>query len=167
MKAVDRGLSFTSRGCHGRFQPDPFDHPQDINIDQAVANFLASFIHDLIPSGDLRADIGIRLPLPSLQKNRLQRFRNRNQHFFPGFELFDPDTLLFQINVSPLHQRTVFQTLTGIHPDVIDDFDFRLIHQLAVGIVQFPADGLLLFPRKGDAAYQGSLFLAFLSQQYR
>ena len=53
MKAVDRGLSFTSRGCHGRFQPDPFDHPQDINIDQAVANFLASFIHDLIAGGDL------------------------------------------------------------------------------------------------------------------
>ena len=108
MKAVDRGLSFTSRGCHGRFQPDPFDHPQYINVDQAVADLLASFIHDLITGGDLRADIGVHLPLPSLQKNRLQRFRNRNQHFFPGLELFDPDTLLFQIDVSPLHQRTVF-----------------------------------------------------------
>ena len=31
VKAVDRGLPFASRSCHGRFQPDPFDHPQDIN----------------------------------------------------------------------------------------------------------------------------------------
>ena len=30
VKTVDRGLPFTSRGCHGRFQSDPFDYPQDI-----------------------------------------------------------------------------------------------------------------------------------------
>ena len=105
-------------------------------------------------------------PLPPEELESRKREFQASQplkELFPAAELKLP----FQVNVSPLHQRTVFQTLTGIHPDVIDDFDFRLIHQLAMGIVQFLADSLLLFPCKGDAAYQGSLFFAFLSQQYR
>ena len=31
VKAIDRGLPFASGSCHGRFQSNPFDYPQDIN----------------------------------------------------------------------------------------------------------------------------------------
>lgn len=94
----------------------------------------------------------------------VRQFRSkRNGYLLAGFELLDEDTLPVKINVLPLHQNTIFQTLPRIHPNVVDNANFLFVDQFTLRIVQFTNQCLFLFPCKSQTANYSSLFLTLTS----
>ena len=90
---------------------------------------------------------------------------HRNGHLFAGLELLYPDASPFKVDAVPLEEDAVFEPLPGIHSDVVDDPDFRLVHDGMPGIFKDFKDSLLLFAGEGEPPYSDPLFLAFPSEE--
>ena len=76
-------------------------------------------------------------------------------------ELFDIDSAVRQTDILPLQQNTIFQSLSGIHPNGVNDPNFLFIHQFMFGRPQFFQQALLLLLRESLTADDRVLFLAF------
>ena len=70
MKAVDRSLLLAARYLHGWLQPDPADHPENVQADFIASDIFAAGVFLLIASRTVRADIFITLPCQRFLKYR-------------------------------------------------------------------------------------------------
>ena len=114
---------------------------------------------------EFRTDILILFPGLRFLKYSVQLGGHRNGHLLAGLELLYPDSPAFHIDVLPLQQNTVFQTLPGEHADVVDDTDFRFVHDVIFVVGKNLAKLLLLFLAEGLAAKDGILFLPCIAQK--
>ena len=59
---------------------------------------------------------------------------DRYPDFLPRLELLYPDALVPHIDILPLEQGTILQTLTSEDADGIDDADFRFVLDFVHGV---------------------------------
>ncbi len=90
-------------------------------------------------------DVGIGLPSLCLHQNLPEPVGHRDGHLLAGLELLHPDAPSLQVDAVPLKEDAVLESLSGIHSDVIDDSNFRLVNDSMPGIFKDFENLLLLF----------------------
>ncbi|MPN51129.1 hypothetical protein SDC9_198771 [bioreactor metagenome] len=158
MEAVNRDLFLASRHCYRRFQTDPADYPQHVDIDQIVADIFPIGIDFVVAFRHVRADEIVHPPCQRQFQSRQQLRRNWNRHLLAGLELLHPDAFQIDVDPVPAQHHAVLQPLAGEHPQQIDHSDLVFIQQPQLRIVEGGQQRLLLFPGEGTPAGGQRLF---------
>ena len=167
MKTVLGHLALASRDGHGRFDADPADYPQDVEVDQIVADVPAFLVKMIVASSRPGADIVVAVPLQGFLQKIQEAVGDRDGHFLAGLELLHLDAPPLQVDVAPLKENAILEPLPGVHAEIIDHPDFRLVDDLVRIIVQHVAKPLLLFPGESQPSDAETLFFALLAEENR
>ena len=108
VKTILSNPPFASENRQRWFNADPPDNPQNIQINQIVADIFTVSIKPVVTFRSFGADIIITLPRLSKQKHFKQLIGDRDSYLFAGFELLDPNPPPFHIDTVPLQQYTIF-----------------------------------------------------------
>lgn len=165
VKSENRGFLFASFNGYGRFNTNPANHPHDIDIDEAIANGLSPFVCVLVSLSLVGTYISVDLAFQSLIQNHVERRSYGNRDLFPGFELLDKNPSMSQINVLPLEQNAILQTLSRVHADIENDLDFIFVVDAMFGIIQNRSKLFFLFASEGDPPDNSALFFTIFAEQ--